>query len=512
MTNALAVAINFAQFLATAVIGVIAFLKQRDKPLIKQISLLCLVVAGWQLCEIGFFLTNIPALARFFFDAKLVFVSTAPVLVLFLSYKFYIRRPSPAEKKLAAVLFIVPAVTSVLALTSTLHPFIRKEFAFVETFPLYTYINVRGLWFWVHSAHCYLVILATILIILTQHKRLPKEYKTPSSLLLAGALVAFFCNISTITDLYSPAVDVTLIGLSVSLIFFYVAVSANNKMDFLALARKEIFWYLEERIFILDLDRSVADVNRSGRQWLQSLDIEPGSLSFWEVTSRIGRDLGPDALKGANTEDGVDIYLSSAGHPLIYNLRERPIRNSLGEQIGFIASFTDVTRYKLLIDRLEETAGIDPLTGLGNRRSYERARKALDRAENLPLSVILGDVNALKMVNDTQGHQAGDTLLRVVASVLSDSCPPGGAAYRIGGDEFLMLLPHVSVSEAKNILAGIQMILSKIKRYPFAPSIALGCATKSAAGEDLEELVRQADGNMYRSKASARAEQKEVFK
>lgn len=105
----------------------------------------------------------------------------------------------------------------------------------------------------------------------------------------------------------------------------------------------------------------------------------------------------------------------------------------------------------LTIDRLENLAATDPLTGLANRRTIDARMNELLSAANrhdLPLSVLAIDVDGLKLVNDTFGHAAGDDLLEVVADVLHGACRTSDVAGRLGGDEFVVILPHTDAQRA----------------------------------------------------------------
>lgn len=99
----------------------------------------------------------------------------------------------------------------------------------------------------------------------------------------------------------------------------------------------------------------------------------------------------------------------------------------------------DVTEKKRIQEELKEMSYKDQLTGLGNRRYFEELFVSMDKPENLPLTLLMADVNGLKLTNDTFGHEAGDRLLKKVASDIEKKIRNIGKVARIGGDEFIIL-------------------------------------------------------------------------
>ena len=103
----------------------------------------------------------------------------------------------------------------------------------------------------------------------------------------------------------------------------------------------------------------------------------------------------------------------------------------------------------------------DVLTGLYNRRFYEEEIKRLDTERNLPISIIIGDVNGLKLVNDAFGHDKGDELLQKAAAAIQSACRTDDIVARWGGDEFVILLPKTKTEEAEEIVNRIKELYSK---------------------------------------------------
>ncbi|MFW5790036.1 MAG: HD domain-containing phosphohydrolase [Bacillota bacterium] len=152
----------------------------------------------------------------------------------------------------------------------------------------------------------------------------------------------------------------------------------------------------------------------------------------------------------------------------------------------------------------------DKLTGLYNRLFVEEELRRLDSERQLPLSIIAGDVNSLKLVNDAFGHKAGDKLLMNVAEILKKSCRKEDIIGRFGGDEFTIILPNTSNKEGEKILSRIKDNCKKQDDTIIPVSIALGLATKNNENEDINELLKNADTNMYENKIKESEEVKSL--
>ncbi len=192
---------------------------------------------------------------------------------------------------------------------------------------------------------------------------------------------------------------------------------------------------------------------------------------------------------------------------------------------GIAAYWHDVTEWKdsgirlqeakLSAEREERIAYLsfhDVLTGLYNRRYMEEEIRRLDTPRNLPISVIEGDVNRLKLVNDAFGHERGDELLRIAADTLRASCRPEDLVARWGGDEFMVFLPRTSREDAEKIVARIRANAAVREVQSIPVSISLGVGTKTSSDQTILSVVIAADDAMYqvKSKESERSRRQMV--
>lgn len=179
-----------------------------------------------------------------------------------------------------------------------------------------------------------------------------------------------------------------------------------------------------------------------------------------------------------------------------------PIKDSEGNIHGVVLVFRDITEEKRRQDEIYYMSYYDSLTGLYNRRYFEEELKRLDTERNLPISVIMGDANGLKIINDTFGHNEGDKLLKQVAKAIKTSCRADDIAARWGGDEFVVLLPKTKRKDAEAVVKRIKKACSNMYVGPLNVSIALGWDTKETMDQDLSEVLKSAEDFMYKHKVT----------
>jgi diguanylate cyclase (GGDEF)-like protein/PAS domain S-box-containing protein len=177
-----------------------------------------------------------------------------------------------------------------------------------------------------------------------------------------------------------------------------------------------------------------------------------------------------------------------------------PIRTEDGQVRGVVMVFRDVSGEKDYRNAIEHLSYHDALTGLYNRRYIEQHMSELDREENLPISIIMGDLNGLKITNDVFGHKAGDALLQNVATVLSENGREGDLIARWGGDEFVVFMPRTELDAAETFIRRIKDTQISLVGSGLPLSLSLGCARKKSRQENIESILRQAEEYMYHQK------------
>lgn len=240
------------------------------------------------------------------------------------------------------------------------------------------------------------------------------------------------------------------------------------------------------------------------------------AMTGYAAEELIGRRRGQaDATQPAPTATHAvrTVYINrKKGGELFYEEQTvTPLRDAAGAITHYVVTGKDVTERMQTEERLHRLVYYDALTELPNRRLFlDRLGHALarNRADGTRLAVLCFDVDHLKVINDTLGHDFGDQALRAVARLLADGCRPGDTVARLGGDEFALLIEHVAadgevLARVCEILASASQVLH-IDGQELYATLCIGVALAPADGDDAPTLLSHADAALYRAKQQGR--------
>ncbi len=209
-----------------------------------------------------------------------------------------------------------------------------------------------------------------------------------------------------------------------------------------------------------------------------------------------------DVIMGKAKVDLTNGYLLVDAHGVRkpVELNAAPIIDGYEYALGMVVVFRDASEKVENLEKITFLSYHDQLTGLYNRHFFEEELSRLDNNRHYPISLLMVDVNGLKLTNDAFGHQMGDQLLKTVAHVLKEVCREEDIIGRIGGDEFVVLLPDTNKKSAANIMNRIYAKVSQSKIKEIILSVSIGLATKTNDGTSMSNIFAEAEEDMYRKK------------
>jgi diguanylate cyclase (GGDEF)-like protein/PAS domain S-box-containing protein len=236
----------------------------------------------------------------------------------------------------------------------------------------------------------------------------------------------------------------------------------------------------------------------------------------------------PKILQGPDTDDKTRYKMRQAmragksirtqilnydkfGNELWLDINMVPLFDEEGELAYYAAIERDLTEYKRLQSHLENMANTDSLTGLSNRQSFlHRAEKEFSRARRYarPLAAVMIDVDHFKTINDRYGHAVGDAVLREVSAICQYSLRGSDLLGRIGGEEFVLLLPDTRQANAIYVAERMREQLAKtpieVDGVVLTTTASFGVASLSDADINFNSILERADEAMYHAKHDGR--------
>ncbi len=247
-------------------------------------------------------------------------------------------------------------------------------------------------------------------------------------------------------------------------------------------------------------------VGAPSREALKQINVLESTT---EELKELARSILSSDLAGSKSGE---IYLCTCwGKSVWISYKVDRLNDPEGKFQEVIAACEEITDRKQAEDKIRYLSFNDSLTGLYNRAFYEEELKRLDTRRQLPLTIVMGDLNGLKLINDAFGHSQGDLALQQVAEVLRISCRQEDIIARLGGDEFVALLPKTRSQVARNICRRIKENCQKVETSNMKLSIALGMSTKETEDQDIRDIEKQAEERMYRNKLLENRSTRDTF-
>jgi len=266
--------------------------------------------------------------------------------------------------------------------------------------------------------------------------------------------------------------------------------------DVIVTSREFIMRGLNTTVLVLNRRHQILDWNR--KDWDSSFPLpkpkykEPYPLYLKRVLNQYSGRVSPHNTDIVIvTKDGVETHFLLRAHEIGFQER----------MFGFVVEVSEVTPLYTKLRYFEEIAHIDTLTGLNNRNAYIDYTQQVIKEENMPLLILVGDLNELKRINDVHGHLEGDELIKTVAKIIDETKPEKAFVARVGGDEFVLLVPNGSEEIAIEFITKANTMCGSAQDDKAnKPSVSWGYAIMTSIEQSYNELFAEADQMMYEYK------------
>ncbi len=477
----------------------------------KPLALVMAAVTGYLFFNTLELVSPTPEATLFFAQVCYVFIALLTVgwFLFALEYAKHDRWIKPWFFRL---LWVIPVITVVLAFTNDLHHLIWMDYAFFPVGNGYLTLRVRvyGTWFWFFWLQAYFLILSGAVVIFLADFTPNGNFRKYSRWALAGALLPLALNLVYVLKLipgfykdYSP------LCYAASGILFAISIFRRRLLELTPFARTILVDSMDDGVVILDAEFRVADINPAALKLLQ--DTQPVTIS--QPYAPLKPYLQQFDVAANKDFIQTEISLPRGMVHRHFDLHLRRLRDQQNEVVGYLITFHNITEHKQILHVTERLAEQDSLTGMLNRRYFlslaqMEAERAVEQHENYSLLMI--DLDYFKKINDTFGHRAGDHVLQSFAQILGSSLRGSDLVGRMGGDEFVALLPNTDAHQARVLadrlrdqmrnhafhVAGVETVY-----LTFSVGLAEFLWNQPVS---VDQIIDLADRNLYQAKSAGR--------
>jgi len=257
-----------------------------------------------------------------------------------------------------------------------------------------------------------------------------------------------------------------------------IIVDSDSKIIFWNDGANKLFHYTSKEIIGKSIDTIIPEGIYNNKVAIKEI------ISFKKIQN-IKKSISSTGLRKDGREIKVEISISfwKSNKSIFYTL-----------------IISDITVQKKEEEKLRYKSFHDILTGLYNRAYFEEELKRLDTSRQLPLSMLIGDINGLKLINDVFGYKEGDLILKGMADILKKTCRADDIIARWGGDEFVIMLPNTCEDVVRKIVSRIRRKCEKFNYKNIPLNISLGFSTKVKINQEISDIIREAESRMKEQK------------
>lgn len=428
--------------------------------------------------------------------------------------------------KKAGLLFLLPITTTILMWTNDLHHLLRKSITLAYITPQVTFLQIeRGPWFWVEVAYGYLMTFSALYLLFIFWKKSTHKGQTVS--LIAGLTIPVLSNIldvlqiNPLKPLGATTVVFTFTGLVLAWGLFH-----HRLLDITPIARDKVLQFIGEGVMVVDARSHIVDINPAAQRLLVSNLDHDHELIGHDIHDVLFLPLEKNESFSSQQETKLHMELVDGESIRFFEILVSPLHVKKSIFGGWVLIMHDITEQKEITDKLKaqldeirilhtqlhDQAIRDQLTSCFNRRYLEEVfplEIADAREYKRSLALVTLDIDHFKEVNNLHGHAVGDQVLHAIGRGLQEKTRANDSVCRMGGEEFLIIMPGVSLKIAMQRAEIFREMIENLyfpdaSRTLLKISASLGVATFPQHGSSEREILEHVDQALYAAKRAGR--------
>jgi len=456
-----------------------------------------------------------PTLTQKLFFARLQFIAIAllPVAWLNVAIIYTVKHVNWMHWSL---ILLIPVVSNLILWLAPLPNIFWGSPRLVSQGQVFSAVDYDyGFWFtYILMPYTYAVLLVALTIMAKALGGAHRVYRNQILMLILGTLLPAVVNIFYILGISPiPYVNMSTAVLSITGVLVGWALFRYKFLDLTPIARDMVIENMSDGLLVLDTYARIVDFNTAAMRMLGST----GNLMGKPVVELLHEEIGAKITSLLSSDESRSQVELARKNNRAFDIKVQKLYGIPGYENGSIVTFHDVTEREDLYHQVKELATRDSLTGVYNRGAFLELGTNLYASSSMenriPLSAIMFDIDHFKIINDTYGHNAGDTTLTLVSKTCIRLVRDHDIVGRLGGDEFALLLPQTNLESALAVAHTIhttihdQVVLAA--GHTFQINISVGVATTmmdgvNDAAHNLAKLLSHADTALYQAKNQGR--------
>lgn len=426
------------------------------------------------------------------------------------------------KRPLRIIMFIVPAITTLLVLTNDKHKLYYRAIELKQGASFLKTDLVAGPWYIFAGGYTFGCMIGGVVLLLLYWNRMKSSYRLQHIVMLVALVMPLAGDFLYLGNLTPEGIDPIPAIMAVTSSLYMWALAGRGMLNVVPIARENLFESMSDSVLVLDLENRLVDFNPAAAQMMPELSTQNVGRRIDELWQQYTDEPLTNLVNDPQAEREVIWTIGDQSYH--YSVRSSVVRKNGGQEVGKLLILIDISEQVELQKKLHALAFYDGLTGIYNRNHFLHLSEELIAqhvASGGNFSVVLFDIDYFKKINDSYGHDVGDQALQHVVSLCRRLLRDVDVFARYGGEEFVIALPGMTLKEAGRFAERIR---TEIEAHPMPvatsgsgsgsagasqQAITITASFGAAAGEshaafEVKQLLKQADHALYDAKRAGR--------